>query len=194
MATQVGERWWPEKHFERLYGRSSDPWNCTKSAYESLKLERTLGAACEGSPPSPILEIGCGEGLLTAKLGDLGCTVTAIDISATAVERARRRCARHAGVNVLAGDARVGLPPGPFRTVVMSEVLYYLGHGRARRVACAGITKEMQNGSRVVVVGPWPASRTIEKELRADPALCLVREDVHLDRGRSYAITIYERR
>lgn len=38
---------------------------------------------------------------------------------------------------------------------------------------------------RTIVVDPWPASRAIEKALRTDRTLRLVREDVHLDRGRS---------
>jgi len=189
----LGARWWPARHFEVLYARTRDPWCCNTSAYESLKRERTLAAVLEGTR-GPVLELGCGEGLLTAMLGDRNWPVTAVDISATAVERARRRCASFTSVRVISADARELLPPGPFGTVVMGEVLYYLGRGRSRRTVCARIKNALQEGGRIVVIDPWPASRAIQKALRTNLALRLVREDVHLDRGRSYAVTIYERR
>src|SRR5205823_1436090 len=41
-------------------------------------------------PGERILDLGCGDGVLTKKLTDIGCEVVAIDSSAAQIEAARR--------------------------------------------------------------------------------------------------------
>src|ERR1700734_1844041 len=44
-------------------------------------------------PPKPgerILDVGCGDGILTKKIADLGCTVVGVDASADFVTSARK--------------------------------------------------------------------------------------------------------
>src|SRR5579871_3710114 len=41
-------------------------------------------------PGERILDLGCGDGVLTKKLAELGCHVIAVDSSAAQVEAARR--------------------------------------------------------------------------------------------------------
>ena len=41
-------------------------------------------------PGERILDLGCGDGVLTKKLGDLGCQVVAVDSSAPQIEAARK--------------------------------------------------------------------------------------------------------
>jgi 2-polyprenyl-3-methyl-5-hydroxy-6-metoxy-1,4-benzoquinol methylase len=41
-------------------------------------------------PGERILDLGCGDGVLTKKLADLGCEVVAVDSSAPQIEAARK--------------------------------------------------------------------------------------------------------
>jgi SAM-dependent methyltransferase len=73
-------------------------------------------------PPGParVLEVGCGDGALAARLQSAGHAVVALDADAGAVERARRR-----GV-----DARVGRWPdfddAPFDVVLFTRSLHHI--------------------------------------------------------------------
>jgi len=70
-----------------------------------------------------ILEVGCGSGWLCERLAPFG-TVTGTDLSALAIEEARRRCP---GLRFEAGDfAEMDLPPGAFDAVVTLEVLAHV--------------------------------------------------------------------
>jgi 2-polyprenyl-3-methyl-5-hydroxy-6-metoxy-1,4-benzoquinol methylase len=40
-------------------------------------------------PGERILDLGCGDGVLTKKIADLGCDVVAVDSSATFIDAAR---------------------------------------------------------------------------------------------------------
>ena len=189
----LGTRWWPSAHFEGVYASVADPWSCETSPYEALKRQRTFDAIREGQPRGPLLEIGCGQGVLTEMLGSLDHPVVAIDISPTAVQRARHRCANQASVRVVQGDVFNHLPPGPFGAIVLAEVLYYLGSSGIRRGLCDKIVDRLLNTGRIIVVDPWPDSRRIERALRTRQTLQVIREDVYPDRGRPYAITVYGR-
>jgi trans-aconitate methyltransferase len=77
-------------------------------------------------PIQSLLEIGCGEGHQTSKLGELCPDVYAIDISARAVERAKHRYPR---ANFDVGDVFTApiLKSIPrLDLVVACEVLYYV--------------------------------------------------------------------
>jgi 2-polyprenyl-3-methyl-5-hydroxy-6-metoxy-1,4-benzoquinol methylase len=41
-------------------------------------------------PSEKILDLGCGDGVLTKKLADLGCEVVAVDSSVPQIEAARK--------------------------------------------------------------------------------------------------------
>jgi SAM-dependent methyltransferase len=111
--------------FERIYGLEHDPWRCESSASERAKYRHTL-AALGGRRYSRALEVGCGIGVFTLDLALRCDAVVALEPSATALSRARRRLrfARH--VRVVQGAIPDDLPAGPFDLVVCSEVLYYL--------------------------------------------------------------------
>lgn len=75
------------------------------------------------------LEIGCGAGAFTRLLSDRADTVVAVDISPSAIERARRREIAGSGVgfravNIMDYDVTA---EGPWDLVVMSETIYCLG-------------------------------------------------------------------
>jgi methionine biosynthesis protein MetW len=74
---------------------------------------------------SEVLSIGCGDGLLEGYLIEKkNCEVTGVDVSATALEKAKER-----GVKVLQRDLNLGLnlpPETQFDYVVCSEILEHL--------------------------------------------------------------------
>jgi 2-polyprenyl-3-methyl-5-hydroxy-6-metoxy-1,4-benzoquinol methylase len=80
-----------------------------------------------GIEPRRVLELGCGDGVNAVFMAQRGCEVTAVDISGTAIEMARRK-ALDAGVDVhlLAGDVfELGLE-GSFDLVFDRGLLHHL--------------------------------------------------------------------
>ncbi len=78
-----------------------------------------LIAEVAGMPPGRVLDVGCGEGSDAIWLAQQGWTVTALDVSDVAVNRARAHAAE-AGVEVnflLSGLLDAGLEPGSFELV-----------------------------------------------------------------------------
>jgi SAM-dependent methyltransferase len=91
------------------------------------------------APGQRILDVGCGNGYLAHRLAaDAGAVVVGVDIVAANIEKARRLHA-HARVSFVEGDILRDIPPGPFDTVVMSNVLEHLPDRMAllRRLAAA---------------------------------------------------------
>lgn len=116
-----------EAFFEKLWEKG-DPWSLETSAFERAKYERQL-AMLAGRRYPRALEIGCGAGSFTRFLTCVADQVVAIDISATAIARAR---AMSPDSKVL--DFRVGNimdynleAEGTWDLVVMSETICYLG-------------------------------------------------------------------
>ncbi|QIK83853.1 PIG-L family deacetylase [Sanguibacter sp. HDW7] len=126
----VAER--PERlgaeYFTELYGRREDPWRLGTRWYERRKRALTV-ASLPREDLGRVLEIGCSLGHLTVDLASRAREVVALDVAERAVEQARQRVA-DAGladrVDVRVGSALDALPDGPFDTVVVSEVGYYL--------------------------------------------------------------------
>lgn len=103
--------------------------------------ERLLWAVetLETRPGERVLEIGCGRGVAVGLLCERSASVTAIDRSATAVEAARERNARH----VEAGAAVIeqaeldggGLPGGPYDKVFAVNVNVFWTRSPAAELA-----------------------------------------------------------
>jgi SAM-dependent methyltransferase len=84
----AGERW------EERYVTGDVPWD---SGTPSVELARLLRE--HPLPPTTAIELGCGTGTNAVWLAQQGWQVTALDVSATALQRARQRAAE-AGVEV----------------------------------------------------------------------------------------------
>jgi 2-polyprenyl-3-methyl-5-hydroxy-6-metoxy-1,4-benzoquinol methylase len=81
-----------------------------------------------GFQPHTVLELGCGDGVNAVFMAGRGCAVTAVDISATAIEMAREK-QRDAGVDVefAEGDAfELETPGEPFDFVFDRGMLHHL--------------------------------------------------------------------
>lgn len=108
----------------RQFGRREDPFSYGRFPYEKARLE-AMQAALSGRRWGLALEAGCAEGHFTERLVGLADKVTALDISAVALARARRRAP---SAHFQEADLLVWTPPAGTRydAIVLGDVLYYL--------------------------------------------------------------------
>jgi SAM-dependent methyltransferase len=76
-----------DRDWDLLYRESTPPWETGEPTDELVRLveEKVL-------KPCTVLELGCGTGANAIYLAKRGFEVTAVDMSPTAIERARTRC------------------------------------------------------------------------------------------------------
>lgn len=113
---------------------------------------------------APLLDLGCGVGLLPFFLREHGFTapITGIDFDERKIEHARNAAKHYRDVEFLSGDAREPLPPN--RDVVLLDVLHYFDPASrqqimknvARAIAPEGLVIIRQ----VVHDGSWRARFT----------------------------------
>lgn len=86
-----------------------------------------LTAAADLTPTSRVLEIGCGTGQLTVPLAMRGCAITALDLSLSMVDLARRNLAAYPATTVeLSAFETWPLPPVPFDLVVSATAFHWI--------------------------------------------------------------------
>ncbi|MCY4377277.1 MAG: class I SAM-dependent methyltransferase [Spirochaetaceae bacterium] len=131
-ATAGGQRWDPER-----YRR----W----AAYVPA-LGREVIDLLDPRPGERVLDLGCGDGELTAHLAARGCRVLGVDRSADFVAAARER-----GLTALQADARhlagPELAAGRFDAVFSNAVLHWIPEAAA---VLAGVRRLLRPGGRFV--------------------------------------------
>jgi SAM-dependent methyltransferase len=111
--------------FEDLWKRG-DPWQLETSEFERIKYEREI-SILGGRHYSRALEIGCGAGAFTRHLVGVADGILALDISPTAIARARAMGIDSVDfrvANIMDYNLQV---EGPWDLVVMNETICYLG-------------------------------------------------------------------
>lgn len=136
------------RYFETLFARE-DPWDYG-SDYEQTKYRQTL-SLLGGRRFASALEIGCAEGRFTAQLLPCVDQLLAVDISATALGRARalvRDCAnvRFAELDVFRQDLQ-----GRFDLIICSELLAYLPQRRALELVLTRVLRALEPGGLLVM-------------------------------------------
>ena len=115
----------PPGYFDDVYRANADPWDFAASSYEAGKYAATLAAL-----PRPrydrALEIGCSIGVLTRQLAARTGHLLSLDVSETALEQARARCAALPQVRFERRYLPGEFPTGTFDLILVSEVGYYL--------------------------------------------------------------------
>jgi SAM-dependent methyltransferase len=111
---------------------------------------RPLLRAVRGA--GPVLELGCGSGLLTQRLAAARLDVVGVDASRAMLRRARERCAAQAGrVRWLARDfTRLRLPPVHPLALACHDVLNHLPGEAALRRALVSVRRALAPGGALV--------------------------------------------
>lgn len=134
--------------FEAMFEDGEDPWRVLDSFYERRK--RSLAMAALRRPHDErVLEIGCSTGVLTRELYAVAGTLTAVDVSARALEVARR--ATPWNVTWRLGAVPQAVPSDPVDLAVVSEVGYFLGPLDLLRTLAA-VRRALAPGGEVLLV------------------------------------------
>jgi 2-polyprenyl-3-methyl-5-hydroxy-6-metoxy-1,4-benzoquinol methylase len=160
-ALRIAERHRPRierRFFEDLYAGADDPWAFATSPYERDKYAHTL-SALDGRKFKRALEVGCSIGVLTEQLAAACTELVAIDVSALALERARRRLRGQAGVTFARMAFPEQMPEGRWQLVVCSEVLYYLD-APAFELVLERLRTTLESGATVLAVHWRAPTRT----------------------------------
>ena len=110
------------------------------------RLRRLLAA----SPAESLLDLGCGNGLITSRLAPFFRHVTAVDFSRPLIDVAKKE---HASPNVtyVLGDAlAIGRPDAPFDRVLVSAAIQHFSPAEVRRLFDQ-LEQQTRPGARIVL-------------------------------------------
>lgn len=115
----------PSDYFERMFQGTADPWDLDSSPYEKAKYDHSI-ATLAGRTYTQGFEVGCAKGTFTQRLA-LHCrALLAVDVSETALQAARMRCAAHDGVRFDQMAFPEQVPSiDNINLLILSEVVYY---------------------------------------------------------------------
>jgi predicted TPR repeat methyltransferase len=139
------------RYFEEIFAGDPDPWGFDSSAYEQAKYARTI-KALEGRKYRRALEIGCASGTLSQRLSGLCDTLLAVDVSETALARAKARCAKDRSIRFERMQFPIETPStSAFDLIVISEVAYYWSDADLE-TASLRIVDLLAQGGRLLLV------------------------------------------
>jgi 2-polyprenyl-3-methyl-5-hydroxy-6-metoxy-1,4-benzoquinol methylase len=152
--------------FERKYRFTRDPWEVTSNSSYYEELQRFVCSSRDRW--NKALDCGCGEGHFTSQLTKVCDEVHGVDVSRTAIERARKRFPDVFWHNK---DVRnihdLKFPSRTFDLIVCSQVLYYLAWSEAA-VFLANLESLLSSSGVLCVAAYCPGGNYLsEGELRA---------------------------
>jgi ubiquinone/menaquinone biosynthesis C-methylase UbiE len=151
----------------RAYDRWADIWDLARYTNRSI-YATALGLL--DVQHQRVLDVGCGTGLMSAKLAANGRQVVGVDISTAMIERAQ--CRSGPGMKFVLGDAEK-LPgkPGEFDAVVnLISFHHYPNPARA----AAEFRRVLRPGGRLVLVAFDRSSRYIRLTQRTNAWLKII--------------------
>ena len=190
---RMGGRFYTAGRLDRMYAERSDPWAYVGDPMAEERRQLTLEALPE-SRYGRLLEVGCAEGWMTEMLAERADELVCVDISAVAIERARRRCERFSHVRFLRLDVLEEAPGGPFDAIVCCGILVMLPGWSQARVR-ESLVAALHSGGDIVLenqTDAYPgqlAGKWVEAGFRQHPQLTLVRHRRVVD----YDISVFRR-
>ena len=136
--------------FEQKYRDHADPWDFAGSDYERSRYNAIIGALGERRYERAF-EPGCSVGELTWRLAMCCERVDAMDISVTAIDRAKRRCYGLSNVDLQVGGLPHQIPDGAFDLIVFSEIGYYFDEARLQELGSALVQRIHFSGTLLAV-------------------------------------------
>jgi SAM-dependent methyltransferase len=162
--------------FEAKYLQNADPWHFEDSAYEQARYAVVL-RAIKRRRYTRAFEPGCSIGVLTESLAHQCVRVEAIDISPTAVARARERCKLWPNVHIQCGSLPEAIPGGAFDLIIFSEIGYYFERRELKQIVQQLSEKLLPGGTLLAV--HWLGT-SLDHLLSGDEVHEVVRENIHL--------------
>lgn len=125
--TRADERWrfqdYSAARWEREY--RADKWQYMHALPELARYSVVVGYVQHLVGRGALLDLGCGQGILQARLGAAGYTrYVGVDISSEAIDAAKLRADER--TQLVCADIACYEPQGLFEVIVLNEVLYYL--------------------------------------------------------------------
>lgn len=133
-------RWRPvtQSRYTEIFTARTDPWNYEVTPFEFEKFQAAielLDGVGNDARFERAWEIGCAEGVLTARLAQICERLSAVDFIPLALERAHLRCQQFSNISFTKWDLKSDPAPGPFDLIVITDVLGSLGGRRDIRRA-----------------------------------------------------------
>jgi glycosyltransferase involved in cell wall biosynthesis/SAM-dependent methyltransferase len=156
---------------EATFRGSPDPWGY-RSELGAKRLEREIAMidqARGGSVFERAIEIGCAEGDFTRLLASRCRTLLAVDISPTALDRARANCTAD-NVTFAQWDLRSDPLSGDFDLIVVVSVLEYMARPWSIRRARRKLVAALRPGG-LLVLGNVRGFRLLEQAWWSRPLL-----------------------
>lgn len=100
-------------------------------------------------PYGRVLDVGCGEGLLSRRLAPFATHVTGVDVSPAMIDEARRQAPADLALDYRVADVLVDPPAGVFDLVTSVAVLHHL----ALEPGLVALRERVAPGGTLVVVG-----------------------------------------
>jgi 2-polyprenyl-3-methyl-5-hydroxy-6-metoxy-1,4-benzoquinol methylase len=160
MSCKYGSVEWLEQEYQLS---ENDPWGLSWRGFERCRYEQTLKVLDDAiiklrKPRAEVkmLDVGCSSGTFTHLLRDLAGSVTGIDLSETAIQRAR---ASYGNIIFQVGSVSdSGLGLGAYDAIVCMEVIYYVSPAEQDAFLAAVDRLLVENGVVVITskVGDAP--------------------------------------
>jgi SAM-dependent methyltransferase len=133
-------RWRPitRSRYVEYFTARTDPWGYEVTPFEFEKFQAAielLDGARNEARFERAWEIGCAEGVMTARLAKICERLSAVDFIPLALERARVRCQAFSNISFNEWDLKSDPAPGTFSLIVITDVLGSFGDGRDIRCA-----------------------------------------------------------
>lgn len=136
-----------------------DEFYTERSAIWSGEPNAQLVAEVSDLSPGTALDVGCGEGADAVWLAQRGWSVTAVDISEVALERARGHADSAGAFITLQRADLVSAPPAPDTYDLVSAQFFQLPEP-PRGATITGLGRAVTPGGHLLVVGHDPSGRT----------------------------------